>query len=111
MKKFTLAALLVWMLALSALAQSNTGTLVGTVSGPDGVIPGATITLTDSKTGKERTTTSGGEGSFSIPQLDPVTYNLKITAQGFKTYSATDIKIDVGREYSLKPTLEIGNIS
>src|SRR3954468_12404816 len=101
MKKFTLAVLLVCVLAASALAQSNTGTLVGTVSGPDGVIPGATIALTNTETGKERTTTSSGEGSFSIPQLDPGTYTLKITAQGFKTFTATDIKVDVGREYSL----------
>ncbi|HYJ47815.1 MAG TPA: carboxypeptidase-like regulatory domain-containing protein, partial [Pyrinomonadaceae bacterium] len=111
MKKFTLAVLLLCVLAVSALAQSNTGTLVGTVSGPDGVIPGATVTLTDNKTGKERTATAGGEGSFSIPQLDPGTYTLKITAQGFKTFTATDIKIDVGREYSLKPVLEVGDIS
>src|SRR5947209_12382586 len=111
MKKFTFAMLLVCMFAVSALAQSNTGTLVGTVSGPDGVIPGAAVTLTDNTTGKERTTTTGGEGSFSIPQLDPGTYTVKITAQGFKTFTATDIKIDIGREYSLKPTLEVGNIS
>lgn len=104
-------ALVVCLSAVTAFAQSNTGTLVGTVSGPDGVIAGATITLTDNKTGKERTVTSGGEGSFSIPQLDPGTYNVKVTAQGFKTFTATDIKIDVGREYSLKPVLAVGDIS
>ncbi|HEV7374413.1 MAG TPA: TonB-dependent receptor [Pyrinomonadaceae bacterium] len=111
MKKFTFAVLILCMFAVSALAQSNTGTLVGTVSGPDGAIAGATVTLMDSKTGKERTVTAGGEGSFSIPQLDPGTYTVKITAQGFKTFTATDVKIDVGREYSLKPVLEVGNIN
>ncbi|PYS51159.1 MAG: hypothetical protein DMF68_05175 [Acidobacteria bacterium] len=111
MKRLVITALVVCLSAVATFAQSNTGTLVGTVSGPDGVIAGAAITLTDNKTGKERTVTSGGEGSFSIPQLDPGTYTVKVTAQGFKTYTATDIKIDVGREYSLKPVLAVGDIS
>jgi hypothetical protein len=111
MKKFTLAVMILCIFAISALAQSNTGTLVGTVSSTDGSIAGANITLTDTKTGKERTVISSGEGSFSIPQLDPGLYTVKITAPGFKTYTATDIKIDIGREYSLKPVLEIGEIS
>src|SRR5205085_6040626 len=111
MRRLVIATLALCLAAVAVFAQSNTGTLVGTVSGPDGVIAGATITLTDTKTGKERTVTSGGEGSFSIPQLDPGTYTVKVTAQGFKSFTTTDIKIDVGREYSLKPVLAVGDIN
>ena len=111
MRRLVIATLALCLAAVAVFAQSNTGTLVGTVSGPDGVIAGATITLTDTRTGKERTVTSGGEGSFSIPQLDPGTYTVKVTAQGFKSFTATDIKIDVGREYSLKPVLAVGDIN
>lgn len=111
MKRLVIATLVLCLAAVAAFAQSNTGTLVGTVSGPDGVIAGATIALMENKTGKARTVTSGGEGSFSIPQLDPGTYTVKVTAQGFKSYTATDIKIDIGREYSLKPVLAVGDIS
>ena len=36
---------------------------------------------------------------------------MRVTAQGFKTYTATDVKIDLGREYSLNVTLEVGQVA
>ena len=79
-------------------AQSATGRLVGTVSGPDGVIPNANIVVTDNQTKQARTITSNGEGGFTLPQLDVGTYTVTITATGFKTFTATDLKIDVGKD-------------
>lgn len=111
MKRFTFAALALCLFAATAFAQtSNTGTLVGTVSGPDGAIPGATVTVVDNQTKKERTVLTNGEGGFNLSQLEFGTYTVKISAPGFKTYSATDLKIDAGREYSLSAGLEIGSI-
>jgi Carboxypeptidase regulatory-like domain len=106
-------SLLVAMLTMSLLAsptsaQSTTGDLVGVVSSPDGVIPGATITATDNATGRSRTVTASSDGSFAIRQLTFGLYTVKVTAAGFKTLTAADVKIDVGREYSLNPTLEVG---
>ncbi len=108
MYKFTLIGLALCLLAVAALAQSNTGRLVGVVSGPDGVIPGATVVVTDNQTGKERTVATTGEGAFTIPQLEVGTYTVKVTAPGFKTFTANALKIDVGQEYSLPVALEIG---
>ena len=104
----TVLALLV--LAPSAFSQGSTGRLVGTVSGPDGMIPGATVTITDNQTRKERTVVTSGEGSYSLSQLEFGSYTIRVTAPGFKAYTATDLKIDAGREYSLNTTLEIGSI-
>src|SRR5205085_10406803 len=42
---------------------------------------------------------------------DPGLYTVKVTAPGHKTYTANDVKIDVGRDFSLNATLEVGNIS
>ncbi|MGH9901137.1 MAG: hypothetical protein ACRD68_04775, partial [Pyrinomonadaceae bacterium] len=63
MRRFVLASLALCLLAASALAQSNTGRLIGTVSSPDGLIPGATVTVTDNQTGRERTLVSSEEGT------------------------------------------------
>lgn len=93
-----------------AFSQTTTGRLIGTVNSPDGVLPNATVKAQDTKTGKEFTVTSKDDGSFLFPQLEFGTYTVTISAQGFKTYVANDVKIDVGRDYSLAPTLEIGNI-
>ncbi len=92
-----------------ALAQT-TGRLTGTVAGPDGAIPGATIVVRDNQTGRELTVQASGDGSFSIPQLEFGTYTVTVTATGFKTYTANDLKIDTGREYTLNPALEVGGI-
>ncbi|MGH9899257.1 MAG: carboxypeptidase regulatory-like domain-containing protein, partial [Pyrinomonadaceae bacterium] len=93
------------------MAQTNAGRLIGTVSGPDGVLPGATVIVKDNATERERTVTTNDVGGFSVPQLEFGNYTVTITAKGFKTFVANDLKIDAGREYSLTPVLEVGNIS
>jgi hypothetical protein len=111
MKRFVTALLAVCLLAATAFAQTSTGRLIGTVSSPDGVLPGATIVVKNNQTQKEQTITANDDGTFVMPQLDVGTYTVTITATGFKTYVATDLKIDVGREYSLNPTLEVGGVT
>lgn len=110
MKRIVFAALMLCVFVASALAQTTSGRLVGTVSGPDGVIPGATVTVIDNQTKREQTLQTSGQGAFSIP-LEFGTYTVNITAQGFKTSVTTDIKIDVNREYTLNPTLEVGQVT
>jgi hypothetical protein len=111
MKKVILALLTLLTLTALAFAQSSTGRLVGTVSGPDGVIPGATVVIKDDKTGRERTVLTTGEGAFVFPQLEVGTYGLKISATGFKTNNIEKLVINVGQEYSLDISLEIGSIT
>ena len=111
MKRIIPSILIVIVFALTALAQSNTGRLVGSVSGPDGVVPGATVVVTDDKTNKEKTIVSGGDGGFIIPQMEVGNYTVKVTANGFKTFTAKEVKIDIGREYSLSVALEVGAVS
>ena len=91
-------------------AQNTTGKIVGTVSAADGAVAGATVTVTDDQTGKERTATSNSEGAFEVPQLEFGSYSVKISATGFKTFVVTKVKIDAGREYQLNAQLEVGQI-
>jgi hypothetical protein len=91
-------------------AQTTSGRLVGTVSSPDGVLPGASVIVTDLKTGKETTLTADGEGGFRLSNLDVGDYTVKVSAPGFKTTSAT-ISIQVGQEYSLPVVLEVGAVT
>jgi hypothetical protein len=111
MKKVLTGLLMLCLFAAAALAQSSAGRLGGTVSSADGAIPGATIVVTDNQTKKERTVTASGEGSFNVPQLEPGVYTVTVTSTGFKTFTATDVKIDANREYTLNPTLEVGGVS
>ncbi|HTH18988.1 MAG TPA: carboxypeptidase-like regulatory domain-containing protein, partial [Candidatus Udaeobacter sp.] len=111
MKRFVFSLLVVCLLAITSAAQSNRGNLTGTVSDSSGVIQGATVTVKDNQSGKEVTAVSNESGGFTVAQLDVGTYTVKISAAGHKLFTATAVKIDVGREYTLNATLEAGNIS
>lgn len=99
-------------LAGSAMAQSTTGSLVGTVTDQQGaLVAGAAVSIKDNATGRERTLQTGGDGGFTVPQLEVGTYTIKITATGFKNYIASELKIDVGKSYSFKAILEPGGVT
>jgi hypothetical protein len=111
MKRFIFTVLTLCLFTVGVLAQVTSGRLAGTVSGPDGVLPGASVVARDNQTGKELTQTANDSGAFLFPQLDVGTYTVTIKSPNFKTFVATDLKIDVGREYSLNPTLEVGGVT
>lgn len=110
MKQISVIILTILLSAGAIFSQSTLGRLIGTVNGPDGVLPNANIVVKDNKTGKELTAISKEDGSFIFPQLEFGSYTVTITAQGFKTYISTDVKIDVARESSISPVLEIGSV-
>ena len=94
----------------NSFGQSASGRLIGTVSGPDGVLANASIVVTDNQTKQSHAATTNGQGAFIFPQLDVGSYSVSVSAPGFKTFTANDVKIDVGKEYALNPTLEVGEI-
>src|SRR5688572_18897532 len=111
MKRFLTVFLLIVLSAVFAFAQGTTGRLSGTVSGPDGALPGATVIATDNATKKEYTVTTSEDGTYLFPQLEFGTYTIRFTAPGFKTFVGAEQKIDVGREATLNPVLEVGEVS
>jgi hypothetical protein len=104
------AYLFVYALPIAAFAQSDTGSLSGTVSSTDGVLAGAIVVVTDNLSGKKRSVTTNDQGNFNLPQLEVGSYTVKITAQGFKTYTIKNVKIDVAKPYDLNTTLEVGTL-
>ena len=111
MRKFFLTMMMLSIFAAFTIAQSTAGRLLGNVSGPDGLLQGATVTATDNQTGRIFTTTTSANGSYKFEALDYGAYTLKVTLAGFKAYVANDLKIDANREYSLNPKLELGDIT
>ena len=115
MKKlvFGFALLIVVTLAnITAVAQTPTGRLTGGVSSPDGgVLPGASVEAKFNETGKRQSVTTGDDGAFTFPQLEPGLYTVTVSAAGFKTFVANDVKIDIGRDYTLPAVLEVGNVN
>ncbi|HKR11514.1 MAG TPA: TonB-dependent receptor, partial [Pyrinomonadaceae bacterium] len=97
--------------SFTAAAQAPAGSLSGNVvDASNAAVAGATITVTDNATNRTRTAQSNTQGTFAVPQLEFGVYTVTITAPGFKTYTATELKIDVGKEYSLNIVLEPGAV-
>ncbi len=81
------------LLAPSGLqAQQITGSFTGTVLDPTGaVVAGATISLTNQATEDSRNTVSNDRGYFTFAGVNPGTYTVSVSAQGFKSWKQTDL--------------------
>src|SRR5258708_12964753 len=76
----------------SALAQTTSATLSGTVFDASGaVVPDATVTLKNEASGDTRTTKSNGEGYFTFAAVPPATYTLSVERENFKKWAAKSI--------------------
>ena len=95
-----------------AFAQSTTGRIVGTVHDQSGAsIQAATVTVTDMQRGMSRTVTTGDEGEYVVPSLDPGIYKVRAEAHGFKTVERPNVQIEVASDVSLDISLPTGNVS
>ncbi|OLE52474.1 MAG: hypothetical protein AUG51_17950 [Acidobacteria bacterium 13_1_20CM_3_53_8] len=100
------------VLALSAFAQTNKGSISGNVQDINGAaVVGATVTVTNTETNAERTATSGGQGEYEVPLLEPGNYNVKITSAGFKPSLQQSVVVQTGTKTSLDVKLEPGEIT
>ncbi len=110
MKRIIPAILIVIVFALTALAQSPLGKIVGTVRDQAGaIVPSAKVVVTNEATGQKiQTTTTTNEGVFTSPQLTPSSYTVQIEAVGFKIAVYREVTVEASREYSLNASLEIG---
>ena len=107
------AALLVAVAVQAAVsAQTTLGRLAGTVLDQSGgVLPGATISLTNQQTNQVQTTVSSEAGAFVFPQVPVGAYRVEIALESFKTATFTDVQINVGQEYSLTAKLQLGALT
>jgi hypothetical protein len=108
----TCTALLVLLMAMlpTASGQSMTGQISGSVVDPQSaVIPGATVTLTNALTGQTREVESGAQGAFVFTQLLAGTYDVSVSASGFKVYEQKGIKLSANEKVALSGVqLQIG---
>lgn len=83
------------LFASLAMAQS-TSLLNGNITDPSGAgVAGATITLIDSATGSQRTTTTNGTGLYQFLDVPPGNYRLEASAKGFAKYVVTNVALVV----------------
>ena len=109
-------ALLGRMSLLTAIALSATAahaqfraSIQGTVTDPKGaVVPGATLTLTDTETNKKTTATSNGSGTYAFNGLAPDTYAITATAAGFKQQVINDVHLIPEQANAVNVQMQVG---
>lgn len=110
---FQVAALLTCILAsgISARAQSTGSSIVGTVTDTqEGILAGATITVTDADTGFVRTFVTQADGRYRLTGLPPGNYNLRAELQGFTAVDIKGITLTIGEEVPQKIVLKAGGV-
>jgi hypothetical protein len=86
--------------AWPAAAQNTSGAISGTITDTQGgVLPGVSITVTNSETGVARTSVTEGDGRYRFAGLQPGRYDLKAELQGFGTVEVKSIVLTIGLEY------------
>jgi hypothetical protein len=91
-----------------SLAQGY-GSIVGTVADPTGaVVASATVTVTQTDTGRKTVVTSGPNGAYVFPTLLPTEYMLTVNAKGFQTYVQSGIVLQADQSLTVRVRLELG---
>jgi carboxypeptidase family protein len=94
-----------------ASAQSDSGRIVGTLKDQNGaIVAGATITVTNVRTGETRTATSTVDGTFSVPALKASVYTVTATTTGLAA-TVKDVEVNVGRETDLNIAMQLGDVT
>src|SRR5579871_3224013 len=89
-------------------AQVTGATVSGTITDPSGgVVAGATVTTTNTATAAVREVTSDSAGLYSVPNLNPGTYDLRVTATGFSTHVQSGLSLAVGHQQQLNIALKV----
>ena len=93
-------------------AAQGTATIRGTVTDASGgVLPGATVTITNTGTKEARTAVTDDRGGYTFPSLFNGTYELKVELEGFKGYDAKNIVLSPNDNRGLDVMLEVGNLT
>lgn len=99
-----------FLLATSALAQTSTSAISGTISDPTGaVVPGAAITLSNESTGITYTQKTTASGVYSFPSIPVGPYTIKVEMQGFRAVRKSGNVLVVGTPLEANIVLEIGD--
>jgi hypothetical protein len=102
----------VLLLASAAFAQTDRGTITGTVLDPAGaVVPNASIEAKNVATNETYKAGSTGTGNYTLSSIPAGIYELTVNAAGFKKYVRPGLTVQVAETTRVDATLEVGATS
>jgi hypothetical protein len=110
--RFLLLTACLFAISAAVFAQSDRGTITGTISDPAGaVVPNAPIEAKNVETGAVYQAATSSTGNYTLPQVPTGTYELTITVAGFKKFVRQNIVVPVAQTVRIDIPLEVGTSS
>jgi len=95
-----------------AQAQVLYGSIVGNVKdSSDAVVVGATVVITNTETNQSRQATTDVTGAYSFPTVQAGTYSLRVTKEGFATFTRSDVPVTINSIARVDVTLKVGAVT
>ena len=99
-----------FVVSLTAFAQSDRGTITGTISDPAGaVVVGAKVEAKNTATGALYEAATTGTGNYTLSQLPAGDYEMSVTVPGFKKYVRQNLVVPVAQTLRIDVVLEVGS--
>jgi hypothetical protein len=112
LKPRTLLALSVVFFGLGSSAQTQLGTLFGTVTDASGgVVSGAEVTIVNTSTGLKRDGRSDTTGEYQLTGLPTGRYTLRVEKEGFQTEVREGITLAPGAAIGINLSLVVGKVA
>jgi carboxypeptidase family protein len=109
-KGFAVTMVMVFF-GLTAFAQNNKGTIVGTVTDPNAaVVKDAKVTATNLATNAKHEATTNDDGAYTIPALEPGNYSITVEAQGFQPATVPEVKLETNARQAIDVALTVGGV-
>ena len=104
------------LLAASAGPAWSQATSTATISGvvldeQSAAVTGAEVRLLEMATGSAQTTITNDTGRYVIVNVQPGTYVVTVSKQGFTVFKINSQKVDLGSSMSINATLKVGSTS
>ena len=98
--------------ANTSLGQAVYGSIIGTVTDPQGnAVAGAKVTVTSVTKGTSDQTTTNESGNYSVIHLIPDTYKVKIEGTGFKASDVASVLVQVDTAVRVDAQLQVGEVT
>src|SRR5437764_5522401 len=106
---FVFSVFFLLLASVNAFAQAGAAQISGVVKDASGgVLPGVTVTATETDTGLKRDATTETDGSYTLLNLPPGPYRVEAMLQGFRSFQQTGIVLQVGASPVINVTMTIG---
>jgi Carboxypeptidase regulatory-like domain/TonB dependent receptor len=111
-RPYTLSAILVAFISVSAWSQTQLATVSGIISDPSGaVVPGVAVTIFSQGTGLKRSALTDTAGQYRFAGLPTGTYSLRIEKKGFQSQVREGVELSSAAEVTINSQLAIGDLS